>query len=138
MAHGQPTERALANLTLYQRDHLPVHQCQEHMYNLPDDLILLSPGENQERVLCPNKGCMLPVFIPQRAKWVETLRVERGKHQLDQKPPEGYTRNDPSDVWWHKRCSNCGRWHHTTDICDQDHLFQKCVLCHKFRHDIDT
>lgn len=127
--------RQTNRLINYQKQKLPAHECRHNVMEIPDDEVLPSPPEGLARVLCPEPGCLRPLFIDERAPWVEVERVPVGQHPFDLNPPFRYTGTNLADAWWHRRCSNSDRWHHTTDMCDQANVQRKCGLCHRFRHD---
>lgn len=122
----------------FQRDMIPYHICHTGNTSIPDDLEYPSPPRGYARILCPNPGCMRPLFVPERVPWVEFEKIKPGCHPFGKNPPNRFIGGLSSnfDPCWHRRCHNCGRWHHTTDICDQVNVQRKCGLCHKFKHDI--
>lgn len=95
---------------------------------------LPSPPAGYARLICPT--CYQPVFVPEKAKWIEYSRILPGDHPFDQCPPKGY-RHDPNCTpWWHRQCANCGRYNHIASMCDQNILVKRCTYCRSIGHEI--
>lgn len=119
-----------------QKEFSPKHACRTDFGGYRDDDVLPSPPEGFARVLCPNRKCRLPLFIPEQARWVEYDRIPDGEHILDKFPHKGYTTNSTQTPWWRQRCENCGRCGHTAAQCDQRIVAIRCVFCNSFTHDV--
>jgi hypothetical protein len=72
----------------------------------------------------------MPLFVVEKAKWVEYERIPDGKHPLDLHPTHKVEKK-----WWRYRCENCGRWHHLASMCDQVHVQLVCSLCGLYIHE---
>lgn len=124
----------LSNLKDWQKWIIPRHTCRQN-YILEDDEVLPQPPPGSARILCPKKGCRLPLFVRELAPWVETPRIHPNKNPLR------FLSNIASikegrEPWFNKRCDNCGRWGHLTSMCDQIGVQIKCSFCGLFAHDI--
>lgn len=95
---------------------------------------LPTPPTGYARLICP--GCFQPVFVPEKAKWVEYPRIMPGDHIFDLKHPPGYVEDESCTPWWQRQCENCARWNHTACLCDQVILARKCTFCKAIGHEI--
>lgn len=111
---------------------LPEHHCDRNKTKLPNTLP--TPPRGFARLICPD--CYQPVFVKEKAKWVEYPRIMPGDHPYDIIPPRGYNLDSNCTPWWHQQCANCARWNHTACLCDQILLSKRCSFCKAVGHEI--